>query len=60
MPWARAVRHNRATAPSGAGGSVRRMPVPRASIGSAAAMPVSRESRAFHVSTGSGARYDSA
>lgn len=40
----------------GAAGRVRRMPVPAASMRSAAAMPVSREIWAFQPSAGSGAR----
>ena len=59
IPSARAVRRNRRTAYSGAGGSVRRMPTLPLTMIDAAAKPVSSESCAFHDSTGSISRNSS-
>ncbi|WP_258044188.1 hypothetical protein [Streptomyces sp. SM11] len=56
MRRAWAERRSRATAPSGAIGRVRRMPVPVSAMSRAAAIPVSRETWAFQPSAGSGAR----
>ncbi len=55
-PSASATLRSLATEPSGALGSVRRIPVPERSIRSAAAIPVISEICAFQPSAGSGAR----
>lgn len=56
MRSASADRLSRATAPSGATGRVRTMPVPESRMMPAAAMPVSREIWAFQPSAATGAR----